>query len=356
MDEFGGGYRLERAFCGNWSVCHNANLWQIPQNRKMVFLRCHLAAICACYFALGSAAETRAAEGWGRQSPPNQGHSLLTHARLALAGHKTISAKIHQRIHLYGQELVGSGILVQGPPEKNLLQLDLTIKVDEQTSYVQQRCDGDYFWLQKFVDGVPVLTRIDVKRVEAARAALKGGAAGTAVTNRIANKPSLPTFGLGGIGYLIDQLDEWCVFSRVAETKLPGPDGLPVWALEGTWRRERLLVWLPEQKAAADKAGKAGKGGPLKLGKLPTMVPDRIVVFLGRDDLFPRRIEYSVSESRRFHEGAAPPLVRIHFDEVQFDQSVDPRQFLFNSAVVPPIDDTEGYLLRQGWAGPVERR
>jgi hypothetical protein len=278
------------------------------------------------------------------QSQPNQGQLLLRQARAALERHKTISAVIHQRIHLYGQELVGNGIFVQGPAERNLLQVDVTVNVDGRDYYVQQRCDGDYFWLQKCVDGVPRLTRIDIKRVEAARLAFASKNLGLGSNGQnTSGKTSLPMLGLGGLASLLDQLDTWCAFTKVGEIKPSGPDEEPVYVLTGTWKPERILFWLPDQKTAVET------GQPINLGKLPPMLPDRVVVFLGRNDLFPRRIEYSASDGRSFADDETPPLVRIHFDDVQFDQPVDPRRFMFDSAVVSPTDDTDGYLLRHGW-------
>jgi len=288
-----------------------------------------------------SAASPQTPQHQSNPSLTTNGQSLLRQARAALERHKTISATIHQRIHLYGQELVGSGILVQGPTERNLLQVDLTVKIDGRDLYVQQRCDGEYYWLQKCIDGVPRLSRVDLRRVEAARAvhAKTHAANGT----QPLGAKSLPMLGLGGMATLLDQLDLWCIFSKVRQTRPRGPNETPLYVLEGTWRPERLLFWLPDQREAVEK------GQPVNISKLPPMLPDRIVVFLGWDDLFPRRIEYSASESRTFAEDEAPPLVRVHFEDVQFDLPVDPRQFMFDSPVVSPVDDTEGYLLRHGW-------
>lgn len=149
--------------------------------------------------------------------------------------------------------------------------------------------------------------------------------------------------GLGGMADFLDQLDLWCIFSKVRQTRPRGPNEAPMYVVEGTWRPERLLFWLPDQREAVET------GQPVNLSKLPPMLPDRIVLFLGRDDLFPRRIEYGASESRTFADGETPPLVRVHFEDVQFDQPTDPRQFTFSSPVAPPLDDTDNYLLRHGW-------
>ncbi|HVX15296.1 MAG TPA: hypothetical protein VHC22_29170 [Pirellulales bacterium] len=279
---------------------------------------------------------------------PDQGHVWLLRARAALAGHQSITAKIHQRVHLYGQELVASGILVQGAPTKNLLCLDLTLKIDGQDSYTQQRSDGRDYWLQKFEDGIPKLMRIDLKRVESAARAAHAPIhlANPAATG---GTVGVPLLGMGGMANLLDQLAEWCVFPKVIEGhRLPTRERTPVIVLEGTWQRERLLHWLPDQANAAPDA-------KVDLRKLPPELPDRIVVFLGRDDLFPRRIEYSLGESREASDDDPEPLVQVHFDEVHFDRPVDPRQFKFEGGVVPPVDLTDYYLLRAGLLHPVAR-
>jgi hypothetical protein len=312
----------------------------------MAFSRTTFALIWFCGIGFGAVPAVCSAASPPRPAKAEEGNTWLLRARAALAGHKTISAVIHQRVHLYEQELVATGEFVQGPPEKHLLHLDLKLKVGEQDSYCQQRCNGKFYWMQRFEDGVPMLTRIDVTRVEAARAAARHTSSGTANGKSNAEPATATMLGLGGVAHLLDQLGDWCVFPRVQQGRLPNKQALPVIVLEGSWRQERLLRWLPDQAEAASQ------GKPVDVRKLPPMLPDRIVVFLGRDDLFPRRVEYSVSESRRSSDGEAEPLVQLHFDNVQFDVKVDPRCFTFDGGLVPPFDDTDGYLLRNGLLGP----
>ena len=316
----------------------------------MAFSRCSFAVIWFCCIGLGSLPAPCTGQSPTRQTEPNAGHAWLLRARAALAGHKSINANIHQRIHLYGQELVAAGFFVQGPPEKNLFALDLNLKIDGQDSYCQQRCDGKFYWLQKFEDGIPKLTRVDLKRVDAARTAhghVK--TVGLAKEQRRGGKDNPPMLGLGGMAYLLDQLAACCVFPKVEGRRLPTREATPVLVLEGGWQRDRLLRWLPEQADAASQ------GRELDLSKLPPALPDRIVVFLGRDDLFPRRIEYNVSESRGLPSDELETLVQIHFDEVQFDVAVEPGRFTFEGGVVPAIDDTDNYLLRAGLLHPTAR-
>src|SRR5258708_32344674 len=64
---------------------------------------------------------------------------LLRDARTALDSHRSVSAKIHQQIDLYGQQLIGNGVYRQGPPESQWMLLDLKIKVGADDWIVQER-------------------------------------------------------------------------------------------------------------------------------------------------------------------------------------------------------------------------
>lgn len=302
----------------------------------MACFRLSLARISLCCFAL--AVQRDACQAASPQAgPADAGHVWLMRARDALAKHQTITAAVRQRIHLYEHELVGSGDFAQGPPGRNLMRFDIKLKIGDHDSYCQQRCDGRYYWLQRFEEGLPKVTRVDLKRVAEAGAASRNLAA----SGDAAAGGNVPLIGLGGVGAMLDQLAQWCVFPRVTQGRLPSKDKLPVYVLEGSWRTERLLRWLPDQ------AETAAAGKPLDLSKLPPMLPDRVAVFLGRDDLFPRRIEYYVTPSR-VARGTRAPLVQLHFDDVRFDVPVDARYFTFPGGMIPAIDDTDGYLIRNG--------
>lgn len=305
-------------------------------------------AICFCCLALGWALPTNnlawigipaanAEQPASPQSQPNQGQLLLRRARAGLASHKTITAAIHERVRLYGHELVAKGEFGQGPVGKNLMRLNLSVKVAGQDTYVQQRCDGRYFWEQKLFDGIPRLTKIDVRRVLAARRAANQPMASGAT-------PELPSLGLGGVAFLLDQLDAWCLFEGLSDKKLNDRERTPVYIIDASWRPEKL-AWLPDQRAAVEK------GQALNLDKLPPSFPDRIRISLGRDDLFPRRIEYGASASRGLDEDAAP-LVQLCFEAVQFDQQIHGESFKFEGSVTAPLDITDSYLLEHGLPAP----
>lgn len=257
-----------------------------------------------------------------------QGPLLIRRAMTQLAQHRSVTAHLSEKIHLYGQEMTASGSYVQGPPERHWLQMDLTLKVGPHDDFAQQRCDGTYLWLLRSIDGIPALSRIDVNRVLQTRK----------------EKPQAvpPALGLGGIADLLIALDRAFIFDSVREANLAREGGaLAVYAVRGRWRPERLVQWLPEQKAAIDG------GRPPDLSHLPEMLPDHVYVLLGRDNLFPYRIEYRREARAKRAVAGDRCFVSFDFVDVVFNRPVDERQFRFAQGTYPVVDDTEGYLARQ---------
>lgn len=267
-----------------------------------------------------------------RPTPDAQARRLLVRAGEALARRKSVSATVSQTIRLYGQELLGRGSYLQGPVASRWLLLDLTIKMKESAdAVVQQRCDGQTLWTLRSVDALPTLTRVDVQRV-AERRVVDGGLAqpGAAV----------PMIGVGGLAELLLALERSFEFDAVHEAKLTRPsETLAVYALSGRWRYAMLARWLPEQKAAIEA------GQTADLSKLPPVLPDRVFVLLGRDDLFLYRVEYVREASGKGRKGDGP-FVSLNLGDVVFDEPVDRRQFVFERGTLPAIDQTEAYLAR----------
>lgn len=264
-----------------------------------------------------------------RPSADSQARRLLVRAGEALARRKSVSATVSQSIRLYGQELLGRGNYLQGPVASRWLLLDLTIKMKEsEDAVVQQRCDGQTLWTLRSVDAIPTLTRVDAQRVIERRAAQPGA--------------GLPMIGVGGLAELLLALERSFEFDAVHEAKLTRPsETLAVYALSGRWRPAMLARWLPEQKAAID----AGK--PADLSKLPAMLPDRVFVLLGRDDLFLYRVEYVRETSAKGRRKGDGPFVSLNLGDVVFDEPVDRRQFVFERGTLPAVDQTEAYLARE---------
>ena len=134
-------------------------------------------------------------------------------------------------------------------------------------------------------------------------------------------------------------------FGSVEEKKL---DGLPVYRIEGAWKPTALAELIPDQR---DKV-LAGQEPNWK--KVPAEIPQRIVLTLGQDDLFPYRLEYLREQAGRKGAPATfQPLLVVEWFEVQAGVPIDPQRFVY----VPPggarVDDTGAYLKQLGIEEPV---
>jgi hypothetical protein len=119
-----------------------------------------------------------------------------------------------------------------------------------------------------------------------------------------------------------------------------------VLVLRGTWRPARLRALLPEQRDALDR------GEAADITKLAPHVPEQVIVTLGRDDLFPYRLEFMRREPPgvlKREPGELQAIVLLEVFDVKFGAPVERAQFTYQpdpKQVVP--DDTDHYLRSLG--------
>jgi hypothetical protein len=83
--------------------------------------------------------------------------------------------------------------------------------------------------------------------------------------------------------------------------------------------------------------------------QLAPNMPDRVVVYVGCDDLFPYRVEYwrtDVSDAPGTEQGRL--LVVIEFYEVRLGGVLDPKLFACPQHDVQPTDQTDAFLEKLG--------
>ncbi len=209
----------------------------------------------------------------GTLQPPPPGSptpaDIFRRAVTLLESRQSISARVRQTSEIFGRRPLGSGIyLEQRLPGVTLFRLEMRLQLDDQPSSLLQVCDGHYVWNYRRIFQQETLVRIDLDRVnrhlEEAGKWQPGWMGG------------LPA--LGGLPRLMQALGSNFNFTRADQTLLRNQ--VPAWKLEGLWTPARLEQLLPEQ-AKSIQGGKAPN-----LSSLPSQVPDRVVVFLGMDDLF----------------------------------------------------------------------
>lgn len=264
------------------------------------------------------------------------GETLIKSAIAEMDLHQSVSAKLRQQIDLFGHQLAGSGFyLQQGRADAMLLRLELKVPVAERVSSLLQVCDGHSFWVHQDLFDGPSLSRINLDRVRAARLSQPP----------TSDSPLSLWPAVGGLPKFLRNLNEFFFFTEVNETRL---DNVPVWSMQGTWERQKLLDMLPDQKDAI-------AGGQPDFTKLMEHLPDRVRILLGRDDLFPYRVEYWRSTSKKGDKGSGQPrlILLTEMYEVQLDGRVDPHAFAYSPGGLRIEDQTAGYLKKLGLTEPV---
>ncbi|MEX2188803.1 MAG: hypothetical protein WD875_18485 [Pirellulales bacterium] len=266
--------------------------------------------------------------------------ALLRRAVSQLNATGGIEAKVRQRVDLFDRELIGSGSYVQqGSGVTTRLRLEMRMRTDKAATELLQVCNGETLWTFNAADGLRTLRRVDVDRViDALRSDAStrpGGFSGVAM-------------GLGGLPWMVDGLRQYCRFAPAESGRLGDLDVLIV---NGTWRSEKLLALLPD-----DEKKRVAEGGKIDPARLPPHLPDGVVIYLGRDDLFPYRFDYTrtlprdASQSAPAAGGVAVPaksktIVTLEFYEVQIGAAIPPDRFAYKPGQ-GAIDDTERYIER----------
>lgn len=261
---------------------------------------------------------------------------LLTGSCRMLARQKSIVAKVRHRATIYDRELIGSGEYAQGPELARLLRYELRMQVDNRVVNLLQVADGRHLWISSLLKDEPEIQRIDIDRVLAATDA-EAAAAPSADPYR--------QLGLGGLSQLMASIAKDFQFNKVFHSQL---DGLPIYGIEGEWKAEALTTLVPKSK------------GKEVAGRTPTdamrpHVPDRVVVYLGADDLFPYRFEFRRSVPPQKAAGqnvdvavagerASKPLLVLEFFQVHFDVPIEERLFQFSPGIYRVADITDKFL------------
>ena len=89
------------------------------------------------------------------------------------------------------------------------------------------------------------------------------------------------------------------------------------------------------------------EGKPLNLDKLPPHFPERVVLFLGKDDLFPYRVEYHRRVSTGLPGLASTEdrvVVGVDFYKVGLNVPIAPERFSFTPGKQEYTDQTKPLL------------
>ncbi len=266
-----------------------------------------------------------------RSGNDSQAEQLLAQAIAMLERCPAFAAKTRQSVYLYGKHLVGSGDYLEYRQDGiHRFRIELKMQIGEELRSLQLVCDGRYLWRSESYQGRGSAERVDLARI--ARA-VEGQ------TQPLSPDQLLWRTRLGGLSKLLRNLRDHFCFTAVVPTALA--DQTPVFRLEGSWRPDRLAS-LIHSEGVRVQIGK-------RTGDLPEHIPDRVALFLGRDDLFPFRIEYR-RRCASLLPGEEEERITVAMDlfEVSFHPAVNPSRFTFTPGNLEHSDQTDRFLERLG--------
>jgi len=267
----------------------------------------------------------------GPSSPLNE---LLQRSILCLEGRRSVATRVRQSVDLLGKQLVGSGQYLELHSEDGVMfRFEMRLQLEGQMNSLLEVSDGRYLWTYRKDCADQSLTCLDLTRI--AQAMEEAG--------RLRDTGSLEQWpGTGGIARMLAGIDAAFEFHAAEEMRIG--QQVRVVKLEGRWKGDRLAKILPDQQAAIEQ----GRG--VDLSKLPEHLPDRVVLFLGVEDLFPYRIEYRRRESLPSDNGRPLDrlLVGIDFFEVSFNLPIDPNRFVYSPGNMSYSNATDDLLKAMG--------
>lgn len=266
----------------------------------------------------------------------------------------SVTARIRQQATIGGMPFHATGTYRQqgGGTRRNVRWL-LKSQRNGVPVTLLQVSDGRHLWSDRNMASGQEIDRIDLwllRRKVSAPLPETAPAAGQAVSSPIA-----PQTGgsFGGLPMLLESLRDNFEFTAPRHFYYK-PLDVEVVGLIGRWRPETLAAILAPPAAEKGEAGTEPPGltaaalrqqliDYLKKRSLPDRVPHHVLILLGRDDQFPRVIEYRNCDDPladpRLDEGdlfrlSPEPLAKLEFYQHEFDLPIDTRQFIY----LPPPD------------------
>ncbi len=282
------------------------------------------------------------------------GDQLLLQAIARLERHESLAARLQYKASINGRSLSGAGSYwQQGSGEA--LRVRFELRVTGETSLLQVS-NGRFLWIDRRLPTRRTVNRIDLRRIraDAARQAAKLDELQPGQANWSPIRPELAAY-FGGLPKLLSALSESFTFEPPQAMRLSvvpagasQPTSLPVFAMVGHWKQERLAAMLPKfAPAAADTDDSARQ-----IAALPPRVPQEVLLLIGQSDLFPYRVEYRKLLQRSAAPGRQPapyqlsaePLVLLELSDVSFNLPIGAGQFDYSPGNTKWNDRTTEYL------------
>jgi hypothetical protein len=290
--------------------------------------------------------------------PP--GNRLLMQAAAQLDRRASVSAKLRHQIAIGGAQLYGVGSYWHlGSGEEFKMRLELQIAGQEAT--LLQVCNSRFSWIDRRLPTGRSVVRIDLRQLRADPSLvstnlndIRPGEANWSTT-----LPEMASF-TGGLPSMLSSLQQNFAFLPPQAMRLTvptsaneEPTSVPVWAVVGQWKPEKLAALLSKTQ---DVAGQP-PADPSKLlhKKLPERMPEEVLLLVGQADKFPYRIEYRKLETPQALSTDGPsipyqlsvhPMIVLEYSDVVFDTPIAAGQFDYAPGDADFDDQTTAILER----------
>jgi hypothetical protein len=263
------------------------------------------------------------------------GQQLMKAAAHRVFRQTSVSAKLRMDIELFEQRLLGMGSYMQvGEGEDKLFRYELNVQTDDHRITFLHVADGRFLWLRQEMPGAVDLGRVDLKRLRRELAKSEGSVA--------TSDPSV-WMALGGLSQLLAGLEANFDFGRIQLTTVGKTEML---SIEGVWNPNSRAPAPGGRRQAPASGGTAGEAG-----SLAPHVPQRVHVLLGRDDLFPYRIEYfhrdpatTRPQDPKAEQNAWKTVARLEWYDVNLRAGIDPLRFVYKPDATQIEDRTHAML------------
>ena len=302
----------------------------------------------------GAAPANPQSKAGGSASPI--GDELLMQAAAQLERRASVSARLRHQLSIAGNQLYGVGSYwQQGKGEELRVRLELQIAGRE--ANLLQVSNSRFLWIERHLPTGRTVTRIDLRQLRAdpvlGASPLDdlppGKASGSAMHSGL-------ILHSGGLPSLLASLRENFSFLPPQAMRLAAPSGpeaqpasVPVFAIVGQWRQEKLAALVAGSQNAEPVDGERSQHS------LPDRLPQEVLILVGQADLFPYRIEYRRLETpiagtqdgpRIPYQLSANPMVVLELTDVAFDVPVATGQFDYAPGDAEWVDQTAAVLER----------
>lgn len=231
--------------------------------------------------------ENRVSRSFQEKNP--NGRVLIQEAVKEFERRRTIDAIIRLKVNVFGEEYTGNGFYLEKKSGRSyysdqnhrLFLMEMKYQPNSlsspgtESSTLKVVCTGKEVWKYSNIEDNKQLQRIDLEKLDE-------HFANSGKTNEWGDAGRLPY--LGGLEGTLLQVDQFYSLgdARIEESMLGTPE-FSVWKISASLKKEKMEPMFEAASQLKKKKRKVQFGDHLPLG---------ITVYLGKEDLFPYRIEY----------------------------------------------------------------